>query len=1462
MSVMHRIGLIFGIGTALLLTGRVECVAADFVGKLYCANGDAIPGRLLSADGEALRWQTPLFKEPLTLSMPNLGEILFDHPGGRPRTTEPYRVVLRNRDVLYGEIKDINDQHVVLASIRHGQIAIDRSAVRSLLRMANSSVIYDGPIGLAGWQIIKGTKATKVWTASDDGQLSTKQPSANLFHPLDLPDQVAIEVTLRAKRALAFSLASTDQPSETIRVETWNRELVMTVGHEFEPIATLGKGDGRQLQLRLRWDRISGTLTAYSKDGSKMATIARPPAKDKSRPGFYIQNKGCDLTLARLRVTRWTGEFPREVDDGKNYIRLADGRIIYGRMEGFNAQQKKFRLETESGEQQIAVKEVDGVYLVGEAKKPDDDDKAKHKQVYFDGTRLTGVVTSMADGSATIRTTYCAEPIKSDLRGIARLSILNPVAESNDGKDQLYCDGGILHGSLVRGGNSNNEVHWQNIGGIGSNSLARECEARLVRAKNADQEPFDLERFGDTLFLTNRDTIPCRIKSFDKDFVHVHTMFTDMLKVPHEQVKAVELAATNSLQQTGFDDPDWYACPTLLRQVAVMPAKDVERKEGGKPEKPDEQYEGIVRWDAQEAVFLRDGVFRHDSMMNNRGCQFDAQWDPADNVTFVIQAFGDRQDFFFSGILMTVSCSGNTVTVDTRPPISVQLPKKGTATFGIQVKACHLHLMINNKHVHAFSYNPGKHDGRRLAFCLKSCISASEPGEGIRRIMREEMRREGRAPGWFPGEEGMREGMRREWAKRGRGIAGAAGGIAPPSPNEQEERSKLTLSRFKASRSFRRIAPTFVDLESKRQILTVQQFSKKSPPKHILIARDGDLLRGDLLSLNDETATFVSRRETVKLPRSRVATAIWLHEDEMPADEAPAADNAEIPTAQAVLNDGSRITVTPETMGVQSLIGDSPSLGKCNIPLNAIRKLHIGGYGKLDFESPYAGWTLRPAKKPRFSDAEGVKAAPGTALVGQPSQDFTLGMLDGSSFQLWRNTDKIVVLQFWATWCGSSVRAMPAYTKVAESLGKDDILFIGVNQGESEEVVREFLKRHESKMTVAMDPDQQIGPLFRVSEMPHLVVIGKGGTIEWVHVGPSSDALKKMNEAIKRLLKNEAVANTPAEAIVENATISALQCSSGEATAVASDSQAVRDDFQRVHSLLRLRTTFIRDFSASRRQMDECLETIMQVCKPSEEQMSRLNTAADGVIVSVRERHGKQFSAVASMIRERVVDVTRWNPSGPPPFSHPLWKKALDSVLTPKQRATYVAHIDKATKKASQQAVDAVVETLTKELLLVDNAESVKKVIGPVVADHIRREISNEFISPGHGGIAEASVRWFRLKFVPLEQLRAVLTETQMAQWQMITNSTSRNQELLGGATFRVKQPSNSERWEQIGLLQDKLFEARDRDGDGNLTFEEFVGRCFDSDPIRAVENHEFASCDEDKDGLLTLEEFKQSGDY
>jgi len=1378
MSTIHRVSLIFGIATTVLSASRLECNATDFVGTLHCANGDAIPGRLSSADGETLCWQSPLFKELLTLAMPNLNAVVFERSVGHRRATESYRVVLRNGNVLHGEIKDVNEQHVVLASARHGQLAIDRSVVRSLRRMDDPSVICDGPIGLAGWRILEETCTIADLIANDAGHLSTTRPFAELFCPLSMPDQAAIEVTLRTDSELAFSLAFTDRPSETIRVETWDRELVMTVGHEFEPIATLNKHDSQELQLRLHWDRKSGTLAAYSKDGSKMATIARPPSMDKSRPGFYIQNKGSDLTLARLHVTRWTGEFPREADDGKNYIRLADGRTIYGRMTGFDAQQQEFDLETKSGKQQIAANDVDSVYVVDETNKPDD--KPEHKLVYFDGTRLTGVVTSMADGSATIRTTYCAEPIKSALRGIARLSILNPVEKSEDSSYRLYCDGHVFQGNLVGDDDSDGVVCWQPVGGVGSSPLARKGEAHFVRVGAVGLKPLDPKLFSDTLFLTNRDTIPCRIDTIDKDSVHIQTAFTDTVKIPCEHVKAIELG--KALWRSGFGDVGWHTVASQPRssRPAVEPPGRPRKGEQPSPateqgdvEQGDVEQGDTVQWDAEKVVFTGPGIFGHDLMMHCNEIQFDLTWNPTENAGLTIGLLGDSAEA--PPIPVRISCLGNIVEVwrfwrNIRP---IVVPEEGTARFKVRIENGRFRITVNNQLAYSAPYDPRQYGGRGITFSQE----------------------------------------RKRWRE-------------------------FTISGFEAGQSTGTFVPCSVDQESKRQVLTVPRFSKKSPPKHILIAGNGDLLRGHLSSLDDKSLTFVSRRDEFTVSRGRVAAIVWLHGDEVPV---PSADNTEDPFARIVLCDGSRVVMTLESMDEQSLIGTSTSLGRCKMSLDSIRELHVGGYAKSCPVGAYADWKLLPATEPRFPDAEGVKAAPGTTLVGQPAKDFEASLLDGGTFRLSSHADKIVVLDFWATWSGSCIRAMPEYIKVVQSLDKnydkDKIMFVSVNQGESPNTVRECLKRHSWKRAIAMDVDQQIGAQFQVSALPHFLIIGKGGMIEGVHVGFNRETPQKLNTIIRRMLAKEAVVKVPTTSDVDGTDVDgtdvdavdapALLFSAGQATELPSREQALEDDRQRQARLLSLQEFVGPQRAASRRQMKECLDTIVRVCKPSDEQISRLRIAGNGAIWHVRKQREEQVAMAIRIIREN--DVCTGNGAFlnnrhashyiPAPFSCPIWKKALDSVLTPKQRAAYTACIEKEMAYQGKQAVEAVSAALTAKLSLSkEQAGAVREIVAPVVVDHIRLQVSEAKVKARRSP-PSLCITWFHLQTIPPKQLQSVLNDDQWKQWQAAVNQTERmSEELHGSSAVSQVWWDAVNRFQARGALKGRMRnEPKGEDKKGNI---------------------------------------------
>ncbi len=140
-------------------------------------------------------------------------------------------------------------------------------------------------------------------------------------------------------------------------------------------------------------------------------------------------------------------------------------------------------------------------------------------------------------------------------------------------------------------------------------------------------------------------------------------------------------------------------------------------------------------------------------------------------------------------------------------------------------------------------------------------------------------------------------------------------------------------------------------------------------------------------------------------------------------------------------------------------------------------------------------------------------------LVGKPAPDFTANLLDGTQWQLSKQQGKVVVLDFWATWCGPCVEAMPVIAEVAEAFADRDVVLYSVNIGESAEEIKEFLQRLKIDVPVLLDPEAKLADTYAAEAIPQTVLIGKDGRIEAVHIGYSGlDALKQeLTEQLKTL---------------------------------------------------------------------------------------------------------------------------------------------------------------------------------------------------------------------------------------------------------------------------------------------------------------------------------------------------------
>ena len=102
--------------------------------------------------------------------------------------------------------------------------------------------------------------------------------------------------------------------------------------------------------------------------------------------------------------------------------------------------------------------------------------------------------------------------------------------------------------------------------------------------------------------------------------------------------------------------------------------------------------------------------------------------------------------------------------------------------------------------------------------------------------------------------------------------------------------------------------------------------------------------------------------------------------------------------------------------------------------------------------------------------------------MGQAAPAFTTEDVDGHPIDLKKHLGKnVILLDFWATWCGPCVQAMPQVDAVAKKFADKGLVFYGVNAGEDAATIKEFFTTSKLEVPVALDTKNEIGPLVSMS---------------------------------------------------------------------------------------------------------------------------------------------------------------------------------------------------------------------------------------------------------------------------------------------------------------------------------------------------------------------------------------------
>ncbi|HUY84841.1 MAG TPA: TlpA disulfide reductase family protein [Steroidobacteraceae bacterium] len=131
---------------------------------------------------------------------------------------------------------------------------------------------------------------------------------------------------------------------------------------------------------------------------------------------------------------------------------------------------------------------------------------------------------------------------------------------------------------------------------------------------------------------------------------------------------------------------------------------------------------------------------------------------------------------------------------------------------------------------------------------------------------------------------------------------------------------------------------------------------------------------------------------------------------------------------------------------------------------------------------------------------------------------FTLAELGGGSLSLNSLHGRVVLVNFWATWCGPCRQEMPALDRIYRRYAPQGLVVVGISVDAGAAAVKRLLARHPVHYPILLDPTTRVSSAYRVEAMPSTFIIDREGEIRYVHHGYRPGEERAYEEWIRRLL--------------------------------------------------------------------------------------------------------------------------------------------------------------------------------------------------------------------------------------------------------------------------------------------------------------------------------------------------------
>jgi len=117
------------------------------------------------------------------------------------------------------------------------------------------------------------------------------------------------------------------------------------------------------------------------------------------------------------------------------------------------------------------------------------------------------------------------------------------------------------------------------------------------------------------------------------------------------------------------------------------------------------------------------------------------------------------------------------------------------------------------------------------------------------------------------------------------------------------------------------------------------------------------------------------------------------------------------------------------------------------------------------------------------------------------AKDFSLLTLEGKAVELAKQRGKVLVINFWATWCPACIHEMPSFNRATEWLKPHGAEVIAINVGESAQQVQKFLDKNQLDFTVLLDPLMTVSVDWEATRLPITYIVDPKGHIAYRALG-------------------------------------------------------------------------------------------------------------------------------------------------------------------------------------------------------------------------------------------------------------------------------------------------------------------------------------------------------------------------